>query len=265
MKKITITMIAAFGLFTATQAQMKPEAGSMSLGFHVTGLANVSFGNWSSSGLNGLVSDPYGILPGNTTLDALVPQNMLFGRYYLSSDLALRVSLGINSMTMNDHEIDSLFTGITTFDSKTSAFSFGLGAGIEKHFATSASRLDPYAGAMLGFASLGSIQNEVQSDYTDPVDSLSTTSRTNVVYKGGSAFNFDLIGGFNYFFSDNIAIGAEVMWGFGMASVGGEQTFENETNAGGANSTVTDVKNFQTKSSGFRVGATSGVNFSIFW
>lgn len=262
-------MVALFCVINVSKAQMKPEAGDMSLGFKVTGLAGVSFLNWSQTGLGGqVINDPLGILPPGTTVSTLIPQNTLFGRYYLSSDLALRVSLGINSVSESSTSVDSVFIperGIETIDSKMSGFSWSLGAGIEKHFATSASRLDPYAGAHFNIAMLGNLKMETNTDdsFVTAANNFSVTD--NVVWSGGSAWNFDLIGGFNYFFSDNIAIGAEVSWGYMGMGIGGEYTEDVSVTVGGTTTTTKTIGESKTSASGFRVGSTSGVNFSIFW
>lgn len=267
MKKLTLTLASVVMLFSGSFGQMRPEAGDIGIGFHVSGLANVAIFNWPQANTGGMViADPLNILTPGTTIGQLVPQNFLFGRYYLSSNLALRASLGINSTVQNTHSVDSAFGGVITDDSKTTAFSWGIGAGIENHFATSATRLDPYAGAMFQINMVGGIQNEMTSDFSNASDpSLDTQTRVNTNYKGGGAWNFDLIGGFNYFFSDYIAIGAEVTWGFSSMGVGGDYTQESEVTAGGTTTTGSDAGSEKTTSSGFRVGSTSGVNLSIFW
>jgi hypothetical protein len=238
MKRVTTAVIAMFCVVTFSNAQMKPEGGEWGLGFHVTGLANVAFGNWSTTGLNGaVINDPLSILPPGTTVGSLVPQNVLFGRYYLSSDLALRMTLGINSLSAKTHTVDSVGTGIETIDDNTSAFSFGIGAGIEKHFATSASRLDPYAGAEFQIGMLGSIKNEMTDNTEIPSPGTNTLVTSNTTWDGGMSWSFNLLGGFNYFFSDYFAIGAEVSWGIMGMSIGGEYVNDTETTVAGVTTT----------------------------
>lgn len=262
-------MVAALCMVTVSKAQMKPEAGTMGLGFHVNGLANVAFGNWGTTGLSGaVIDDPLGIFAPGTTVDQLVPQNVLFGRYYLSSNMALRVSLGINSLSSKSHSVDSVFipeAGINTTDDNTSAFSFGIGAGIENHFATSASRLDPYVGAEFSIGMLGGINNEMTSDNVYPTASNNQTVVTTTDWKGGMSYMINLLGGFNYFFSDNVAIGAEVGWGFGGLSMGGTYTQVTDVTVSGVTTTTQTTGEAKVSASGFRVNSTGGVNFSIFW
>ena len=263
MKKLSLTLMALALTATGMFAQTKPEAGSVGLGFRVTGLANVAFGNFMTTGLNGApINDQLGILPAGTTVSDLVPQEMLFGRYYLSSDLALRAGLGINSLSNKIESTDSIFDAVTVAEQKTSAFSFGVSVGIEKHFASAAGRLDPYAGAQIGFGMLGAIK-QTYSDNTnsDPA----TSTEISREWDGGSAFNVDLLAGFNYFFSDNFAIGAEMSWGFGSVSTGGDYLETTTATAGGTSVTSEQRGAYKWGVSGFRVGSTAGVNASIFW
>lgn len=273
MKKVAIAFVAALAVFSTSQAQLKPEAGSVGLGFRVTGLANVAFSNWMSSGLSGnSIPDPMN-LSGDGSADGLtaitIPQEMFFGRYYLSSDLAIRFGLGINSMStareMSDSNIIQIGdTEIETSLDEAKGFSFAISAGIEKHFASAASRLDPYAGAQINFASLGSMTMEGST--TDATDPASSTSYSYVI-AGGSHFSINLLAGFNYFFSDNFAIGAEMMWGFGSTSTGGDWSFDGSATGGNPSVTTTTTNGGSStwKRSGFGVGSTAGVNASIFW
>jgi len=266
MKKIVLAIIAMVCFASISQAQLKPEAGSMGFGFNLTGLANVSFGPFMQTGVSGsALTDPtgLGVLPaGINIVDDLVPQQMFFGRYYIASDLALRVGLGINSTSMKWEATDSAGTAITTQDGSTKAFSFGLGVGVEKHFASAATKVDPYMGAQINFSSLGKIKSDYNSSTnSDPAISTAMVGEM----AGGSAFGVDLIGGFNYFFTDNFAIGAEFSWGFMSASVGGDWSTSSTSTAGGTSTTVNTVGMAKQGWSGFRVGHTSGVTASIFW
>lgn len=264
MKRLFLLLTATVLTFGFAQAQLKPEAGSMGLGFRLTGIANVSFSNWMNTDLSGQqLPDPVGLFGGTSVaVNSLVPQEMLFGRYYLSSDLALRVGLGINSVSMKSHTVDSIGANILTTDDKTSAFSFGISAGVEKHFASAASKLDPYAGAQINFASIGSIKNEFTSNLnTDPAQD--NTVMTELA--GGSSFGVNLLAGFNYFFSDNFAIGAEMGWGFRSTSVGGDWSQTSTSVVGGTSTTSTSIGNAKSSTSGLGVGSTAGINASIFW
>jgi hypothetical protein len=263
MKKVALILLAV-SCFTFGKAQLKPEAGSVGLGFRVTGLASVAFSNFQSTGLSGAtLPDVDGMISaGGLDVSSMIPQEMLFGRYYLASDLALRVGLGINSMSAKGEGVDSVGTAIDTYDMKMSGFSFGLSVGVEKHFASAASRLDPYAGAQINFASIGSITyEENHSVNSDPAFSSADTYEI----AGGSNFGIVLLGGFNYFFSDNFAIGAEMGWGFSSTSVGGDWTSSESATSAGTTTTTNRTGNAKTSTGGFGVGSTAGVNASIFW
>jgi hypothetical protein len=263
MKKIAFAFIAALSLTTAAQAQLKPEAGSIGFGFRINGIANTAFTNWTSTGLAGQdIVDPLGLLGAPTSVTDLVPQEMFFGRYYIASDLAIRVGLGINSASMTSEDTDTVVATPTVSTSKTSAFSFGITAGVEKHFASAADKLDPYAGAQLSFASLGGVNQESTTEVggTSPV----TVNQVNEL-PGGSSFGFDLLGGFNFFFTDNFALGAEFSWGFHSTKMGGDYTTETSVTNAGTTVITTGSGNSTVGQSGFRVGSTAGVNASVFF
>ncbi len=273
--KRTLVIFSMMVFLGNSYSQMKPEAGTIGFSFDVTGLAAVTFNNFGASAISGQpIADPgtTGLLP--ATVDALVPQSMLFGRYYISSSMAIRAGLGINSMNTKTNDVDS--TGnpgqIMTTDMSMGAFSFGLNAGIEKHFATSAAKLDPYAGAQISFAMLGKINAESVANTSDqtttPVVFGDVTTVTHE-WDGGTGFGLDLIAGFNYFFSDFFALGAETSWGFGSAGVGGAWTMNTHVDLNDPAVTdpvdVSDRAEFKVSTSGFRVAATGGIYASIFF
>lgn len=252
------------GLFT--QAQLKPQGGSVGLGFRVTGLFNVGLFNFQSSGLSGADFNdptPNGAFFGIETIDEIVPQQMVFGRYYVTSDIAVRLGLGINNISAKTTAVDSLLPNqITTTNTKLSAFSFGLSVGGEKHFASAASRLDPYVGLQFDFGRVGTLKNETSEEVTpDPIQINEVVTELD----GGSSFGVNAIAGFNYFFTDNFALGGEFSWGYNTMSVGGDWV-ENSTTSNAGN-VVESQQSGTAKSStgGFRVGSTSGINASIFF
>jgi opacity protein-like surface antigen len=263
MKKVIFACIVALGLSSAAQAQLKPEAGSVGFGFRINGIANTALTNWSNTHLAGQsLVDPLGLLGAPTAVTDLVPQEMFFGRYYIASDLALRVGLGINSLSAKTSSTDTIIATPTTTDTKTSAFSFGINLGVEKHFASAAEKLDPYAGAQLSFASLGAVKQTAESN-TGGTSPFSSTVNNSIA--GGSSVGFDLLGGFNYFFTDNFALGAEFSWGYHSVKMGGDYTTESSFTSGGVTTTASGAGNATRSQSGFRVGSTAGVNASIFF
>jgi len=111
------------------------------------------------------------------------------------------------------------------------ALSFSFSPGIEYHLKSNAARLDPYVGAVIPFAFQGESTTEVTEDIeffdfaSEEIiyDQNLTTTTTN---PGSIQIGLNLLAGFNYFISDNIAIGAEYSLGFGMTSIGGNVTFQ---------------------------------------
>lgn len=285
MKKTTLLlMFCAFGTSLFAQDDenksepLKPEQGTIGIGFDISGLASVAFSNWNDSG-NGLSSAMLALPTSGPTINAMyvsdiVPQQMLFGRYYLSQDVALRLGLGINSTNRTVSE--TVFAGPDTFQTETvsettlKAFSFGVGVGIEKHFMTEAKRLDPYGGLHFTFASLGKINMTSSTDVNQPDTLIDSFTKYEANLAGGTAFGVNLLAGFNYFFSDNFSLGAEVGWGFQSVNMGGDWDETSTVEYSGPNAPddpdpVTNNGTYTSKNSGFGVGATAGVNASIFW
>ena len=90
-------------------------------------------------------------------------------------------------------------------EEKVSGLTFGIGAGLEKHMETNATKVDPFLGAEIKFAMLTGVDYSATTDITG--DGYSSTFTQDVAYPGGIGFGLNLLGGFNYFFSDNISIG----------------------------------------------------------
>jgi len=261
MKNVILSIIILLGLTTALNAQTKPAAGDFGLGFKITGLANVAF--------NEADQDPFG-----------TPQ--LLGRYYFSEKFALRLSVGLamtnNNGTFKDDDLDAT-TGIRTIidvDSTTSTFRVSLDPGIEYHLNSPAPKLDPYVGLEVNFAYLGSeefvraIDNQTVNA-ADGVVQTRTNLNSKVVTPGGIAAGASLLAGFNYFFSDNFAIGAEYELGFALRSVGGTATSSENgfiQLAPGTSATAIDTQTeFEATSTTttMGIGTTGGVNISVFW
>jgi hypothetical protein len=83
---------------------------------------------------------------------------MLFARYYFTDKLALRVAFGLNSLGTKTTGEDTAQGGIYQItENKLSAFSFGIGGGVEYHCADNSRRIDPYFGGQLNFGMIGPI------------------------------------------------------------------------------------------------------------
>lgn len=266
MKKLSIIVFFLLSASLTTFSQNMPKEGYTGFVFNVTGISSVAFSNAGQTILSGTeLSDPLLILP-STFLESMVPQNVLTVKRYYANGLAGRLSLGINSASLKTTSADSsgFDLGFYTTDMSLSAFSAGLGIGVEKHISTTAQKVDPYVGADINLAYLGKINYSSVTDYADTISSY--VSDYTVTYPGGFGFGVNLFAGFNYFFSDNIAIGAEAGIGFNSVSIGGE--YESEytySPTPGTPTTTSDNGTIKNSSSGIGVGSTAGVNLSIYW
>ena len=276
MKKIIV--IAALVLSTFSMySQNMPEAGNSGLGFNITGLWDVSLGNYGQTMLGSAdINDPVGILNDGfpINVNALLPQNILMYKRYYDNGLASRFGLGLGSISSKVFMADSTFTPLEYSETteKINAFSFGINLGLEKHMDTEAEKVDPYLGADIMFSMLTGIKFSSVTDITGEDgngDAYSSNSKYDVNYPGGMGVALNLLGGFNYFFSDNISIGGEVGVGFGMVNMGGEWTtdFSYSSTSGGTTTTTTSADRGEYKStvSGLQVNSYGGVNLMIYW
>lgn len=271
MKKISIILVFA-ALSCSAFGQNMPKEGYSGLGFNVTGLANVAFSNFDQTVLSGAtIGDPLGILNDgfDLTLDNLIPQNVLLYKRYYSDGLASRFSLGLNSLSAKTFVGDS--TGVPTeygtTEVKSSGFSFGVGLGLEKHMVTESSKVDPYLGVDLLFAMFTGVN--YTSDVNLNAETSSSSFNEEISYPGGIGFGLNLLGGFNYFFADNISFGGEVGIGFHSMSMGGEWTYDSVlTDTQGQTTTTTEnsaVGEYKSSVSGLNVNSYGGVNLIIYW
>ena len=276
MKKIIV--IAALVLSTFSMySQNMPEAGNSGLGFNITGLWDVSLGNYGQTMLGSAdINDPVGILNDGfpINVNALLPQNILMYKRYYDNGLASRFGLGLGSISSKVFMADSTFTPLEYSETteKINAFSFGINLGLEKHMDTEAEKVDPYLGADIMFSMLTGIKFSSVTDITGEDgngDAYSSNSKYDVNYPGGMGVALNLLGGFNYFFSDNISIGGEVGVGFGMVNMGGEWTtdFSYSSTTSGTTTTTTSADRGEYKStvSGLQVNSYGGVNLMIYW
>jgi hypothetical protein len=237
-------MIGLAAVASVASAQ-KPEAGDIGVSLNLTGLIN-----------NIALSAPSDV-NGNSTL-------ML--RYYLSENMAVRIGFGITSMGTKTESADSNKFGpqsLTNSESSLKRMDIHFSPGIEKHF-EGTEKLDPYAGVGLTIGLVG--KTKFDSSYTTTASAGTATGTYNMEAAGGTSIGFNLILGFNYFFSEKIAIGAETSWGFNSTSSGGEWTSTSvNTPVGGTTTTVNDKGTAKTKMGGLGVMSTAGITLSYFF
>ncbi|MEM7658329.1 MAG: hypothetical protein AAF399_19540 [Bacteroidota bacterium] len=264
MKNLITILLILIGLVQVGLSQNKPVAGDISLGFRVTGLNDVSLREWNQ--------DAFG-----------TPEVM--GRYFISDQLAVRARIGANvggnSAEFSDQYIDSVrFGEPLRIDSATvtrqSGATFSFSPGAEYHLNADASRLDPYVGAELLFGFKGATENEIDLDYqrvtADAIAVYREDLNTKVNRAGGISVGFNILGGFNYFFTEKIAIGAEYAIGYLYRREGGDVRVATTGSLipGGDPTNVvpvaqTDVFQELSTESSFFTGSTVGINFSVFW
>jgi opacity protein-like surface antigen len=112
------------------------------------------------------------------------------GKYFVSDGLGLRGMLmfGIDNKTTN-----------TPIQQTDNSLSFGIGIGLEYHL-PSVSGVSPYLGGGLSYAT--------NSTTSNPGSAKTTTNK----------FSLGALGGFEYFFTQNVSLGAEYQLGIAIAS-----------------------------------------------
>lgn len=272
MKRFSLILMSVV-ISSVAIAQNMPKAGYNAIGFSISGLSNTGAGNFANTILaNATISDPQGIFGGfDMPLNSIIPQQAIMYKRYYDGGWASRMQLGINSMSAKTFMGDSTFVPeeYATTDISVKGMSIGLGLGMEKHMETEAAKVDPFIGADLLFGFLTGFSYTSLYESTSP--DYNTSSEYNAEYPGGLGIGLNLFGGFNYFFSDNISIGAEVGLGYGMVKTGGEWTAENTyiytdniTNT--STTTVSsDRGEIENADSGFQVNTRGNLNLIVYW
>lgn len=263
IKYFAMTLAGAFMLSSAAMAQddggdmnKKGESGDISIGFNYDLSPNVNLGGFLGGGG---ASSPS---PGNQWTNDAFGNAQIFGRYYLSDDLAVRAGLGFSSSSSTSVSKDSTWgnaernfedqdenpvvvdggdsaaADYQESETNVSQTAFSIAPGIEKHFSTN-SNIDPYVGAEIPIAILGSQSRD--STITKEGYQLDATSgdMREVSYEysdnrenpGGFGIGLNAIVGFNWFVDDKVAIGMEYSLGFMNVSTGGEVTGSRERSA----------------------------------
>ncbi len=198
-----------------------PQEGDFGLGVNATPFLNYLGNSFNNSTGN------------STAFDFLSSEQMIFGKYFLADDLAVRGSLRFasNSFTENNYVNDDASTSPEVFvqDSRTTVNHFyGISGGIEKR--RGEGRLQGYYGGELMLAwsrndlnqSYGNVMSGTNptptttSDFNSGAASAQGTRMLSEV--GGNSFLVHLRGvaGIEYFFAPRISIGGEFGWGPGF-------------------------------------------------
>lgn len=268
MKTIMVTLaalcIALAGMAQNTLPPLKPVKGNMGYGFTLNGVLTIATSNWQSTGLqNQLLNDPLGVFGPSVTVGQLVPQEMIFGRYYLKDNLALRYALGINSVRSVVAEADSIGGGTFLEEStNTRAFSFGLSAGVEHHFKTNARRLDPYIGGQFNIGLITPIKQTYEAIITGNGSGTTTAERK---WQGGTSYGIDALFGANIFLAEGFAVGVESNLGFGGLNFGGDYSEIITSTSGNTTISTTNDGNQKASTNGFRVGNSTLLRVAVFF
>lgn len=266
MKRIAATLLGIC-ITVIAFAQLKPEEGDYGLGMRITGLSNIGLFNFDQTNIAGeRLQDPLHVLPA-TTVNSLLPQELLFFRVYMTDTDVLRLGLSGAWTNSKMTSISGTAPDLNTSTYSMNAFSAGILIGLEKHFASAAQRIDPYGGAEVGFSYLGGIKVEDMNSIT--IGDFSSSQNTVTNYPSGWAANLDFLCGFNFFVSNNFALGAEVSIGYFIINMGGDysQVEDSELHESGSVTTehTETVGTAEFKQMGVRTGSTAGVHASIFW
>jgi hypothetical protein len=265
MKKFWLSVLILIASVTIAQAQLKPAKGDLGLGFKIQGLSDLSLSNFSA--------DDFGL-----------PQVLV--RYYLSPKYSLRGQIGFSmangESVYRNNFVDSISSSRATLKDSTiktsrSSMNISFSPGIEYHLKSSAARLDPYIGAVIPFSFVGESVTEVDEritfyDFASEKTIFDKDVVTTTTEPGSILVGLNLLGGFNFFISDNIAVGAEYSLGFGMTSVGGDVTYKSagtiQATSDATNVLTVDETTVIELSSSLMGGSlrsTGGINISIFW
>jgi hypothetical protein len=190
-------------------------------------------------------------------------QNILFAKYYLEDDLALRVGLGFSLSRSVSESSDSSGLFLNEVDSMRRSSSMNVSIGIEKHL-TDNRRLDPYVFGQLDLSFIGKSKTETDVRQISTIGTASNNRE--VIRDGGFAIGVNAGAGFNYFLAKNFSVGSEVYLGLQYVSLGGGIS-DNTTNttAGGNRSSTFNSREDITKTTNLNVAPTAEINFSYFF
>lgn len=145
-------------------------------------------------------------------------QNILFIKYYLEDDLALRLGFGVNLNNYSREKADSVGLALVEEDSTFSNFSINISAGIEKHLLPT-KRLDPFIFAQLDLTFIGKTNGEINTSTTTNAGTASV--RRTIKQDGGLGIGLQAGGGLNYFISPRFSLGTELALRFQYLREGG--------------------------------------------
>lgn len=190
--------------------------------------------------------------------------NSLMFKYLFADDMAARV--GIMFGRTGTNKVDTLTPGVktTTTDGNSN---WSLSLGVQKSFGSNA-KLVPFVGAdlLVGGTNMGT--NEVKKEVTATTGgTVGDTQDSKKTY--GSKFIFGLVPvvGFDYFFTDHFAFGAEFGYGYKYSSNKEESTVVTNTGTsfGIAGSTTTGSGTSTNSTSTLGTTGTGTISVSVYF
>lgn len=170
-------------------------------------------------------------------------------RYFIAPNMAVRFGLSLDgSKTTETFYENADYTGSTgTAEDKSGSWS--VSPGFEYHFAGT-DKLSPYAGVSLMFGGMKNNSTTTNSDGNSWVDQYSSENESK-----GSMFGWGLVAGVDFYFAENIFVGAEFGYmGMSYTDKGGSSSV---TMGGTTVSSTIPADTWKSSSRGF--GAQAGI------
>ena len=167
-------------------------------------------------------------------------------RSFSSETSAFRVSVFVGFDSSTDVSLGGGSDGLGELNSTSSTFDFSVRPGLEKHF-TGTDKLSPYIGGevLVGFSSS-----------TEKDEMYATEAFENKTKNGSLTFGLNALAGVDYYFAQNIYLGAEFGFGFSFESM-------NDTKFESTQNDVDDVTS--PNGSGINLGPTAVGQIRLGW
>lgn len=249
-KRLTLTFV--FTLLSAiafaqdspqdSELSLLPKAGDFGASIIVDGLIdNISLGS---------VNNEYG-------------QNILFAKYYLRDNLALRVGFGFSLTNVSNETADSVGVFLVEVDSSRSSYNLNFSGGIEKHLAPT-KRLDPFLFSQLDLTFIG--KTNTDSEMRQISSNGTNTTTREIKQDGGLAIGLQAGGGFNYFLSTRFSVGTELALRLQYVKLGGTVSDNTVTQVQNVNTTSNfESREDLSKTTNVNVQPNAQINFSYFF
>jgi len=255
MKKIFFTAVLSVFVFAGMSQNSEIKSDEVQKTESIKPLKNYMGATFN---LTGLVDNI-----GLRSIDDINGNESVMLRYYVKDDLVMRIGFGLNSSSKKFSSVDSLGSALQEYDSTYTQSDFYISPGIEHHMGAS-KRLDPYIGGRMAFGILGKRKSSSETVFTDTTGTGTRTLDSEM--DGGFSFGLHAILGFNYFFTNQLAIGAEYVWGFNSITTGGDfSTVEIDTPISGSSTTTRTTGSARERDAGFVMSSTAGITLSYFF